>query len=50
LAIPLSICITADQIKYGFKRQSCARSDGSQKLTELGKLIDSYPALFSSEE
>ena len=50
LAVPLSLCITVDQVKYGFKRPNCAKSEGILKLTELGKLIETCPTLFSQSE
>ena len=48
--VPWSLCITVDQIKYGWKRPHCGPPDASFKLTELGSLIESEPLLFSKEE
>ena len=49
LAVPLNLCISTDQIKYGFKRKHCGKPDATWKLTQLGQLIESFPQLFSEE-
>ena len=40
LAVPLNMCISVDQIKYGFSRPHSGKPDNSFKPTELGLLMD----------
>lgn len=46
----MNVCISVNQIKFGFIRPHCGSPDSRFQLTPLGALIESDPSLFSKDE